>query len=136
MSMNVGGSRGAVISSINVTPMADVIIVLLIIFMVTIPVITRGEVDLPDASQAAARKDAPIVVTMQRGGSVVLSGHGAVALSELSERLRGLGAAGGVVHVRADQDLSYENVAPLLAACRDAGADGVVVMTEEPLASR
>ena len=78
MGMSVGGTRGGAISSINVTPMADVIIVLLIIFMVTIPVISRGEVDLPDATRAREGAEGPIVVTVLSNGSVLLSDEAVV----------------------------------------------------------
>jgi biopolymer transport protein ExbD len=131
MAMNVGGSRGTVISGINVTPMADVIIVLLIIFMVTIPAFTR-QVDLPDATRAHARSDGTIVVTLQGNGSITLSEHGIVAPFELSARLQErLAISDAVVQVSADQALSYERVAEVLDACRDAGIEQVAIMTEE-----
>jgi biopolymer transport protein ExbD len=132
MGMNVGGTRGAAISSINVTPMADVIIVLLIIFMVTIPVISRGEVDLPDATRARQRTDGPIVVTVRRDGSITLSGYGVVAPFDLAARLRErLAGRDSAVQLNADESLSYDRIAEVLAACRDAGAGEVAVMTEE-----
>ena len=129
--MNVGGSRGTAISGINVTPMADVIIVLLIIFMVTVPVITR-QVDLPDATRAQARSDGPIVVTVRSNGSITVSDYGVVAPFELSARIRErLAISDAVVQVNADEALSYDRVADVLEACREAGAEEVAIMTEE-----
>ena len=131
MAMDVGGRRGTVISGINVTPMADVIIVLLIIFMLTIPAFT-SQVDLPDATRAHARSDGPIVVTLYGNGSITLSEHGVVAPFELSGRIRERLAIGdAVVQVNADQALPYERVAEVLDACREAGAEEVAIMTEE-----
>jgi biopolymer transport protein ExbD len=131
MAMDVGGRRGSVISGINVTPMADVIIVLLIIFMLTIPALTR-QVDLPDATRAHARSDGPIVVTLRGNGSITLSEHGVVAPFELSARIRERLALGdAVVQVNADQALSYDRVAEVLDACREAGVEQVAIMTEE-----
>lgn len=131
MAMDVGGSRGAAISSINVTPMADVIIVLLIIFMVTLPVISR-QVDPPDALRGTARSDGPIVVTVRSSGSISLSDHGLVAPFELSARIRErLATRDAVVQVNADEALSYDRVAEVLAACREAGAEEVAIITEE-----
>ena len=134
MAMNVGGSRGAAISSINVTPMADVIIVLLIICMVTVPRFTR-EVDLPDATRAKARSDGRVVVTLRGNGSITLSEHGAVTPFELSERIRErLAISDAVVQLNADEALSYDRVAAVLAACREGGAEEVAIMTEDRLA--
>jgi biopolymer transport protein TolR len=132
MAMQVRSARGGPISSINVTPMADVIIVLLIIFMVTIPVITRGDVDLPDALSGETRPDGPIVVTLRSDGVVALTGHGPIALSDLTAVVRERLAGGGAgVKLKANQGMSYNRVAEVLAACREAGAEEVSIMTEE-----
>ena len=131
MAIQAGRARGAAISSINVTPMADVIIVLLIIFMVMVPKIAR-QVDLPDARRGETRPEAPIVVTLQGDGSMTLYGHGAVALPELEYRLRGrLAGRDAGVTLHADEGLAYERVSAVLAACRNAGAQEVAIMTEE-----
>jgi biopolymer transport protein ExbD len=131
MAMDGGGTRGATISTINVTPMADVIIVLLIIFMVTVPVFTR-QVDLPDATRAHARSDGPVVVTLRSDGSITLSEHGVVAPFELSARIRErLAISDAVVQLNADEALPYDRVAEVLTACREGGAEQVAIMTEE-----
>ena len=132
MAMDVGRAHGGTISSINVTPMADVIIVLLIIFMLTIPAITRSQVDLPDAVRGQARPGGPIVVTLKGDGSITLSEHGRVAPLELAARIRERLAIGdAVVQLNADEALSYDRVAEVLAACREGGADEVTIMIEE-----
>ena len=120
MAMSVGRTDGAAIASINVTPMADVIIVLLIIFMVTIPFLSR-EVDLPGASHGRDRREGS-VVTIRANGEVALSGRGRVLPSELAVWLD---PAGGVT-VQADERVPYEMVSEVLTACRGAGveADG------------
>jgi biopolymer transport protein ExbD len=131
MAMDLG-RRGAAISSINVTPMADVIIVLLIIFMVTIPVIGRGEVDLPDALRGKERRGTPLSVTIHANGSIWLSDHGVVAPFELAARIRDqLEGENAVVRLHADEGLSYDRTAEVLAACREGGAEEVMVMTDE-----
>ena len=131
MAMSVGGAgRGAAISSINVTPMADVIIVLLIISMVMVPKIAR-QVDLPDALRGETRPETPIVLTLQGDGSMTLSGHGPVALPELECRVRErLAGSDAGVTLHADQGLAYERVSAVLAACRNAGAQEIAIMTE------
>ena len=131
MAMRVGGRRGAAISTINVTPMADVIIVLLIICMVTVPRLTR-QVDLPDATHARERSEGRIVLTVRSDGSITLSEEGSVLPSDLSARLRArLATNEATVQLNADQGLSYDRISEVLAACRQAGAEEVEVMTEE-----
>lgn len=131
MAMNVGGRRGGAISAINVTPMADVIIVLLIICMVTVPRLTR-QVDLPDATRARERSEGRIVVTVRNDGAITLSGEGLVAASDLAPRIRARLAVGeSAVQLDADEGLSYDRISEVLAACREAGAEEVEVMTEE-----
>jgi len=130
MALHVGATRGGAIASINVTPMADVIIVLLIIFMVTVPRLTRP-VDLPDARSGSQRTEGPIVVTLSADGSIRLAEHGIVPLPQLTTLIRGrLGTERGAITVNADERLSYDQVGEVLTACRNAGAEEVALMTE------
>jgi biopolymer transport protein TolR len=120
-------NRGGRIAEINVTPMADVMIVLLIIFMVTVPLIAEGPVrDLPPAQHAAAKPAGPVVLSITSNEGVFL---GTVPLGrhELEERLRPAlqGARERVVHVRAPAGLPYFAVAGVLDACRRAGAEEI-----------
>ena len=77
MSMNVGGSKGGVMADINVTPMADIMIVLLIIFMVITPMLQKGvDVRLPTAGNTKEKKDEPktIMVAIRKDTSTFLGG--------------------------------------------------------------
>ena len=77
MSMAVGDKKGSAIADINVTPMADIMIVLLIIFMVITPLINKGvDVELPKASNTKERKDDPgnIVIGFTRNFTVFFKG--------------------------------------------------------------
>src|SRR6185295_17010755 len=77
MSMNVGGSKGGVMADINVTPMADIMIVLLIIFMVITPMLQKGvDVKLPVAGNTKEKKDEPktITVAIRKDSSTFLGG--------------------------------------------------------------
>jgi biopolymer transport protein ExbD len=128
--MDVGGARRAVISGINVTPMADVIIVLLIIFMVMVPKLER-QVDLPDALRGRERAEGSIVVTVRSDGSITLSGYGPVTLSDLTAQVRErLANTDAGITLDADEGLSYERVSEVLFACRAAGAESIALMTE------
>ena len=74
MGMNTGHSRGRLVSEINVTPLVDVMLVLLIIFMITAPMMTQGlEVDLPETTaKSLLQKEEPIVVTLNKDGIIML----------------------------------------------------------------
>ena len=78
MSMAVGGKKGGPMADINVTPMADIMIVLLIIFMVITPMLQKGvDVKLPQASNTKERKDEPktIVVAVKKDATTYLGGR-------------------------------------------------------------
>lgn len=133
MSMSRGGGQ-TLMSSINVTPMADIMIVLLIIFMVTIPLVGQGRVrELPRAPHAGDRRDGPLVLTLPSDGTFRLDdqavfGSGALRL-ELERRFHDLPIAARLVIVEADERLPFETVGAALRNCREAGADEVALAT-------
>src|SRR5438477_8362680 len=97
MSMQVGGKKGGAIAAINVTPMADIMIVLLIIFMVITPMLQKGvDVKLPTATNTKERKDEPktITVAIRKDLSTYLGGkkldNQADLVPQLKERLEDL----------------------------------------------
>ncbi|MDQ0391583.1 ExbD/TolR family protein [Labrys monachus] len=109
-----------VVSDINVTPFVDVMLVLLIVFMVTAPMLAAGvKVDLPKASGAAAISPArePLVVTVKADGSVFVGADalgGAGFDAAIAARL---GADPKVTaHIRADAAVPYEKVLDVMAA--------------------
>jgi biopolymer transport protein TolR len=131
MATSVGRREGPV-AEINVTPMADVIIVLLIIFMVAVPLITADRsLVLPRAFNSGKQKE-EIVVSMRPDGSIRV---GRSVLSEpellvrLQAELRDLADAERLVYLRADEGLPYERVASVLELCRQSGAETVALMT-------
>ena len=88
MAMNVGGGpRTGTIADINVTPMADVMIVLLIIFMVATPIIARPPVKLPDATHLTQHKREKLEIVLRRGGSVAIDGTSLASADLLAEYL-------------------------------------------------
>ena len=96
MSMNVGGKKGGAIADINVTPMADIMIVLLIIFMVITPMLQKGvDVKLPLAGNTKERKDEQktITVAIKKDSTTFLGGI--VMPTTSRPRAAGQGAAGG-----------------------------------------
>ncbi len=126
-------------SEINVTPLVDVVLVLLIIFMVVTPMLTRGlAVDLPLARHPAKKNDGgrQLVVSVTRDGRVHVDAD-AVPADQVPERLRAAldeRARGGAreVHLKGDRALTYGEVRRVLQQLHEAGATQVALGTEEP----
>ena len=135
MSIGGGGRSEGAIAAINVTPMADIMIVLLIIFMVITPLLDEDGVRLPRASSAAEKKPGAdaVVVSLRADrtlslGDERLDNMGELAL-KLSEAL-GSRTGGSVVYVRADEGLPYAAVWQVLEICREAGAEEVALLSQ------
>ena len=132
-----GPGEGGSISDINVTPLVDVMLVLLIIFMVTAPILHQGvSVELPRvATGALAGADEQLVVNVSKTGQVQLNDT-AYALPELTEKLRAIAAdrKDRPLYVRADQAASYGQVMRVMAAVRAAGVVRIGLVTEPPAA--
>lgn len=150
MAMNLssggGGGRGrrgrggrTAMSEINVTPLVDVMLVLLIIFMVTAPMLAAGvPVNLPD-SKAEALNEEPdqITVSMDAEGRVFLDDE-ELAPGELGERLTGLnrGAEPPLVTLRADRVLDYGRVMAVMGELNAAGFKSISLVTNSSSAAR
>jgi biopolymer transport protein ExbD/biopolymer transport protein TolR len=126
-----------VTSNINVTPMVDVMLVLLIIFMVITPMLQNkvavdmAKVDNPTAMPDADKEDA-IVVAITRDGTVYL-GQNKVAANELGALVRTKleNTPGKTIYVRADARAQYRGVEDAIDAVRTAGVDDVGLLTQK-----
>ena len=120
-------------SEINVTPFVDVMLVLLIIFMVTAPLMQQGiDVDLPQTKTQALRlSEEPLVLSVQRDGRTFV-GKQEVAVAELTAKLKAVFEARGdkALYLRADREAPYGLVAKAMAAARNAGATKLGIVTE------
>src|SRR5271169_6751175 len=135
----VQGARGRTVSDINVTPMADVIIVLLIIFMVAISRFSRESTrELPFARNAEKEAaEGKVVISLSRLLTSIDGLHfrrSEDILPVLEARLGSLPEGHRFVLVKADQDLPYETVDSVVALCRQAGMEQIVLATA-PLSS-
>jgi len=130
-----GRSTGDSIADINVTPLVDVMLVLLIIFMVTAPILQQGVgIDLPKVAAAPlASGDDQLVVNIAKTGQIYLNDT-PYSLAQLTEKLRAIGPARRErpIYVRADQAVSYGQVMRAMAAVREAGLVRVGLVTEPP----
>src|SRR6266403_962381 len=130
---DVGEDRYQPLAEINVTPMVDVMLVLLVIFMVTAPLLTVGvPLDLPKTSAAQVTQPSePIVLSLDReGGSFI--GNEPVAAADLKDRLSQLSAEdpGRIVYVRGDRTISYAQLMDALGLVNTAGFTKVSLLAE------
>ena len=120
------------LSEINVTPLVDVMLVLLIVFMVTAPLLTPGvKVDLPRASSATAlNPKAPLIVSVTKEGTLTL-GADAVSLDALGAAVKAkLGDdPTEVVHIRGDRDAPFGAVVAAMDRLALAGVTHIAIVT-------
>lgn len=143
MGAKLGGARArgggrrrtrGMISEINVTPLVDVMLVLLIIFMVTAPLLTAGvAVDLPKAKAAAMRQQdsAPLEVSVDAKGNIFI-GETRVGLERLQSALMAIAKErpDRRVYVRADKKLSYGDVMGVMAAVSGSGFTKIALVSD------
>jgi biopolymer transport protein ExbD len=129
-----------VVSEINVTPMVDVMLVLLIIFMVIIPMLTKGaQVTLVRAKNSIAMKDADkddaVLIAITRDGKVFLSpGNQPVTPDQLGGKVKDLeesrSGTDKTVFIKADYRARFETVTDVIDNLRTAGVDTLGLLTE------
>jgi biopolymer transport protein TolR len=131
------GRRGrrTPMAEINVTPMVDVMLVLLIIFMVTAPLLASGvQVDLPESKAAALEQnEEPVAISIDAAGTLFVN-DAPVALDALGARLQQIAAAsrepgGPRIFLRADQGLDYGRVMQVMGEINRAGLRKVALVT-------
>ncbi len=138
--MEVGrpaGGRRSSLSQINVTPFVDVMLVLLIIFMVTAPMLDQGvEVDLPEVAEAPGlpSQQEPLIVTIERNGQILIGKAKIDQLSKLGPVIQQSlkGKPDREVFLEADQKVAYGRVVQVMAAVKKAGVEKLGMVTRLP----
>ena len=138
MAMNVGSDSGEdeVNATINTTPLVDVMLVLLIIFLITIPVVTQSlNVALPQETNIARQtKPENIEISVNKDGDVFWNLQYIPDSNELVERLKKVAVLDPQpeVHIRGDQHARYESIGRVVFACQRAAILKISFVTEPP----
>lgn len=134
MAISTGGDAHDVVSEINVTPLVDVMLVLLVVFLVTAPLMTNAvRVNLPKTAAGAPPQESKALTLTVDAKGVVFVDKDPIALGELETRLLALkGEAGSqelAVHLNADEAINYGIVAKVVSAVDRAGINQLSVLT-------
>jgi biopolymer transport protein TolR len=131
--MTAGGNSGRLMSDINVTPLVDVMLVLLIIFMVTAPMMMQGvDVSLPEATAEPLESEKEhLIITIDKENRVFISDF-QVTVDFLAEKLEKIleGRSDREVYLKADKDISYGTVVRVMAEIKGAGVEKLGMVTE------
>ena len=136
MSMSVPGSDGddKVMSDINTTPLVDVMLVMLIIFLITIPVVTTSiKVELPkEEIQIRESKPENIVISVNADSKMFMYDTPIVDIRDLTDRLKKVSKMDPQpeVHIRGDLTATYDGVGRVIFAARSAGISKIAFLTE------
>jgi biopolymer transport protein TolR len=131
--MKTGDNHDSLMSEINVTPFVDVMLVLLIIFMVTAPMMMQGmDVALPQVtSKPLETKEDHLMITLNKDGQIYINDF-LVTLDTLQDKLAKIiqGRANPDVYLKADREVPYGMVAQAMAQIKDAGIERLGMVTE------
>ena len=136
MAVSLGGNSGGPMSEINVTPLVDVMLVLLIIFMITAPLLLAGvPVDLPESAAGALDQDKkPVQLSIDKAGTVFIDDR-EIQMAALPDQLTQIAAKSGKgkdspqIFLRADKALDYGRVMAVMGALNHAGLNRVALVT-------
>ncbi|MBU4320738.1 MAG: protein TolR [Thermodesulfovibrionales bacterium] len=127
--MKAGRDRN-VLSEINVTPFVDVMLVLLIIFMVTAPLLQQGiDVDLPQAKGKDLPPEERITLIIKKDGVIYMNDK-PMSMSEIKQKLTAISKLNPNVFLKADKDVPYGLVVQVMSDIKEAGIEKLGMITE------
>jgi len=131
--MMIGGDKDRLMSDINVTPFVDVMLVLLIIFMATAPMMIQGvNVSLPEAvSKPIVSEKDQLLITLDKKGKIYINNY-KITPGLLQKKIKKIleGHPDQEVYLRADKDVSYGAVVKIMSEIKDAGVEKLGMVTE------
>ncbi len=130
-----GNGRKRLVSDINVTPLVDVMLVLLIIFMITAPMMTQGlKVDLPETTSKSLRQEEkPLVVTIDKAGEISINNVPQVRALMIQELEKNYAAnKDQPIFLRADKNVAYGIVVGVMTDIKTVGFDKIGMITKPP----
>lgn len=135
----IGNSKGQLMSDINVTPFVDVMLVLLIIFMVTAPMMMQGvNVSLPEAdSKALTSESDQLIITIDKNYQIFINDY-KVTMDFFREKLKKVveSRQDRTVYLRADKEISYGMVVRVMSEIKEAGVEKLGMVTEPATSDR
>jgi TolR protein len=133
MKFNMGRD---VLSEINVTPFVDVMLVLLIIFMVTAPLLQQGiDINLPKAKGKDLPPEERITLTIKKG-DVIFMNDNPVSFSDMKKKLEAISKLNPNVFLKADKDVPYGFVVEVMSEIKEAGIEKLGMITEPKISLR
>jgi len=126
------GRTGSSLAEINITPLVDVVLVLLVIFMITAPVLQSGiEVSVPKTRTVREITEQRVVLTIDREGGIFL-GDNPINIHDIAQKLRQPGAdpSKQVIYLRADQRVTFGIFASVMDAVKQAGITNISIVTQ------
>ena len=129
---NSNGQTRSSLAEINITPLVDVVLVLLVIFMITAPVLQSGiDVSVPKTRTVKEATEQRLVLTIDKGQNVYL-GDQQISIHEVAQKLHQQGAdpAHQIIYLRADEAVPFGVFATLMDAVKQAGITNVSIVTQ------